>query len=485
MRKTIFCFAVFMMLATDVMATSYTVTLSKDRLRHAEVVARLNPVDGRISLSRNARDTGLYHGWATFIHEIEAFDSNNNAVELEYSAGGIWQLVDHDGSPVTIRYRMLLQHDRFPNDPGDDELAWARDWGVMWTGRALFLEGADAEKIKVEFVLPESWNVSTPWPRPELDTFTFSVPGYDDLLNSAFIAGEYEETVLGDPASPQAIIALGGEAVAASELVRGLVGLGLEEFTRLFGSGPAKQLLLVAVDGSFWGGGVMGSTISMIQGGPLDENTTPMLAYITTHEMFHLWNSNFNIASLEDSDALQWFGEGAAEYYTWLTFLGTGMVDESAFLGELGKRYGSFMASRTDRSMSGVGPDKLDHYDLIYSGGMMATLALDLAVRAGSENSSSMGDVLKAIQSGYGPLASGVLEADQLPVIVKEVTGVDVSVIFEQYIFGNVELPMSEFLALAGLELSAGAEEGTYRITLSDSRSESQVSVWTGLVGSG
>ena len=70
----------------------------------------------------------------------------------------------------------------------------------------------------------------------------------------------------------------------------------------------------------------MGNTISLMQGGPLDENTTPMLAYITTHEMFHLWNSNFAIASAEDSDALQWFGEGAAEYYTWLYAVRGGRV---------------------------------------------------------------------------------------------------------------------------------------------------------------
>lgn len=477
MQKIILTLASLIMLAGDVLASSYTVKISPDHMRYADVVAQIQPIDGRVSLSRNGRDTGLYHGWATFVHEIEAFDIHNDPISLEYVTGGHWQLESHDGGPVTVRYRMLLQHDRFPNDPGDDELAWARDWGVMWTGRALFLEGADAGEISVEFDVTAEWKVSTPWRRKNREQWAFLAPDNDALLDSAFVAGTHEEVIIGELESPYAILALGGGAADSAALISGLVGTSMDGFTELFGAPPSAQMLLIAVDGSFWGGGVMGNTISLMQGGPLDENTTPMLAYITTHEMFHLWNSNFPIASVSDSDALQWFSEGSAEYYTWLHAVRGGRVDEQTFLAELANRHGQYMAARGDLTISAAGTVKLDHYDLIYSGGMMATAALDLTIRAKSSGSKSMDDVLRLLQARYPASADSAFAAAGFPALVKEATGVDVREIFDRYIMGNEALPMAEIFQLAGLRLSQGTDTAVYKLSREEEPARAQLVV--------
>ncbi len=483
MRNFLLAIILLLLPSATLLAVSYEVTIEEDRPRFARVEARLTPLNDRILLSRNARDTGLYHGWATFVHRIEAVDSSNNPVSLRYVTEGYWELGDHHDGPVTVSYVMLLQHDRFPNDPGDDELAWARDWGVMWTGRALFLEGADVGEISLKFNVPKDWKISTPWLRSGHAEWNFLVPDYDELLDAAFVAGLHKEVVIGDENAPSAVLAFGGEsAIEASDLVTGVVERSMSSFSALFGAPPAKQMFLVSADGSFWGGGVMGSSISMLMGGPMTEETVPMMAYITTHEMFHLWNSNFNLSGHEDVDALQWFGEGAAEYYTWLYSVRNDLVDTTAFLSELGNRYGQYLAARTDMSMSAAGKVKLDHYNLIYSGGMMAVAALDLQIRSASRGARSMDDVLRLLQSRFPGNGDLALSADDLPAVVREATGIDVSAIFDQYIFGNDPLPMDEFLGLAGLALTENTPEGSFTVSRTGEPSNRQAGTWQSLV---
>ncbi len=473
---------------TQAEADRYRVTIERESPRRAIVEARLVPKNGIISLSRSGRDTGLYHGWATFVHEIEASTDEGSPVVLEYIPTGQWELVDHDGSPINVRYTMLLQHDRFPNDPGEDELAWARSWGVMWTGRALFLEGAVSEGIAVEFEIPDGWNVSAPWSKSEASAHSFNASNTDALLDSAFVVGEHEEILLGDPRQPAAVIALGGEApLEAKPLIVGLVGQTLETFSQLFGSPPEKRLMLIAADGSYWGGGVMGSSISMLFGGSLDETTVPMVVYITTHEMFHLWNANFHYSGVEAADDLQWFSEGSAEYYTWLTAVRNGLVNVETFLGEWGQRYQKYRAARTDRSLSETGKVKLDHYDLIYSGGMMAVAGLDLRIRSATGGEKSMNNVLRAIQARFPSSGTDEFDLDGLPGVVRSATGVEVGDFFDDYVRGNEEIPMERYFALAGLALATSSDddEGGIRLSIVDSPSEKQAAVWRSLMGDG
>jgi hypothetical protein len=106
-------------------------------LRRARVEARLSPREGEIGFFRSGADTGLFHQWATFLLDLEATDAAGEPLELIYEHPGTWRLPNWRKGEVTARYTMLLQHDRFPNEPGDDELAAARSYGVMWTTRAL------------------------------------------------------------------------------------------------------------------------------------------------------------------------------------------------------------------------------------------------------------------------------------------------------------------------------------------------------------
>ena len=450
--------ALISLATTPASADSYRVTIEPAEPRLAHVEAELTPASGgRLLLTRNASDSGIEGGWARFLERLEVRDSKGGEITVEEGAVGEY-LVGESATPLSVRYSMRLEHDRVENLPGADELAWARPEAVFWTGRALFLEGEPTTDIEVAFVLPAGWRATTPWEVLEPGR-RYRTADVDALLDSGFIVGEHFEARLGGGDAPVRIALAGPGAVAASEAVVDTVQRYTERFAALFG-GPAEgRLLLVAADGGFWGGGVMGTTISMMLGGALDASTLPMLRFVTVHEAFHLWNANFNYRGTQGGESLYWLSEGSASYYALRAQLGVGDLPAETALQQLADETTKYRAVRGDLDMVAAGPTKLEHYDLIYSGGFVATMALDLAIRTRSKDRHSLDDVMRSLHSGTG--RETALDVQSFTALVESTTGVSVVDLVDCCIEGTEELPITELLAALGLRLGAGGGAAT------------------------
>ena len=425
--------------------------IERDQPRLARVEAELTPTsEGRLLLTRNASDSGIEGGWARFLQDLEVRDAGGAPVAVEAIAEGVYGVGTAE-PPLAVRYSMRLEHDRVDNSPGADELAWARPEAVFWTGRALFLEGAPSGAIEVDFELPETWRATTPW-EVVAPGRSFRVADLDALLDCGFIVGEHFEARLGGPGDPIRIALAGPNATSESRLVVETVERYVGRFGELLG-GPAKgRLLLVAADGAFWGGGVMGTTISMLLGGALDASTLPTLRFITVHEAFHLWNANFPYRGHEGTESLYWLSEGSASYYTLRAQLGAGDLDVETALSQLADEVGKYLASRGGLDMVTAGATKLDHYDLIYSGGFVATLAIDVAIRTRSADRHSLDDVLRSLHSGPGREVA--LDVESFSALVESTTGVAVNDLIDCCVRGTGELPLAELFTGLGLALT-------------------------------
>ncbi len=459
---------------------SYQVTIDQARPRYATVQAQITPQQGKIFLNDAAADTGLYHGWATFVHSIKAFDADGNPVEVVYLTDGSWRLSSPANQEVTLHYQMLLQHDRFPNDPGDDELAYAQPWGVMWTGRALFISGADAGNIEVAFDIADNWRVTTPWQRHADKQHTFKVDGNRQLLDAAFMAGTHDEFEL-QQGNAFVRLGLGGESVRSqADFFKSIVTRYLDQYGNLFGGPPSANMVLLASEGRLLGGGVMGSSISMLFDSQLTQNMLPLAHYITTHEMYHLWNANFNYENLPE---LYWFTEGFAEYATFLTALRGGDLDQKTFLVQLAGRYQNYHDVFGDLSMAEAGAAKLDHYDLIYSGGMLAALALDINIREQSSHAFSLNTLHQYIYANYSPGSQTGLTNDELISAIQRSTHIDTRQFFERYIKGTSKLPIDQVLLSLGLMISKTDSDGLFEFAFLPHRNANQLAVWQSLTG--
>ena len=153
--------AALALLAAPSFADEYRVTIDRADVRLAHVEAEITPTsDSLLLLSRDAGDSGIEGGWARFLVDLEVRDASGVPVAVEETAEGTYGVGTAQG-PLGVRYSMRLEHDPVDNLPGADELAWARQDAVFWSGRALFLEGAPTSDIGVSFELPESWRATT------------------------------------------------------------------------------------------------------------------------------------------------------------------------------------------------------------------------------------------------------------------------------------------------------------------------------------
>lgn len=429
-------------LADDNVSAEYTVEIDLEHPRRALVTARLTPGEQGLCLSRSAADTGLTHGWATFVHEFAVEDSSGEPVNSSYDGAECW-ILGSEG-PVTARYTMLLQHDRFPNMPGDDELAYAGDWGQFWTGRALFMEGVPAENISVAFSLPQDWVVTAPWPQAEDGaSFTFAPPDNDALLDSGFMLGTHESRTFAQGGAVAHIGLTGAGPIARGDLVEQNLSDALASFTDLHGGAPTGDLAVFLGRGRSFGGGVMGRTISMLVVDDVPDAVMPILSYIVIHEAFHLWNANFNYA---DQSQMYWFTEGFAEYFTHLHMHEKGLFDSETLRSRFEERAGLYADAIGQISMVAAGQEKLDNYNLIYSGGMMAALALDMHILQESNGERRLRDVMPALYSRHGPGAEASLDNNGFAALIEQETGVNARDILNENVEGTQTIRTADLI---------------------------------------
>lgn len=468
-------------------------------LRQARVEARLLPRDGRIGFLRDGADTGLYHQWATFLLDIEVVDAADRPLELVYEPPGAWRVDGLPGGEVTVRYTMLLQHDRFPNEPGDDELAAAHPYGVMWTTRALLMEGAPATDIEVEFDLPEGWIVTTPWKHVAGAADRFTARNTDDLLDSAFLAGRHREVSVPIGSGGEARLALGPPVAETEALFSPLLESYLGYYATLFGESPRDAILLIALDASFLGGGVMGRTISLSLDREMDPAATaPLVADVIAHEGFHLWGTQWKAATGHEGE-LEWLNEGAADYYALLAAKRLAKIDDAAFLERLAEHYAGYLSARSSgESLVSAAATKLQEstsYDLIYSGGASALATIDLTLRQHSGGARSADDLLRAVYRDYRTTDGKGLSLAALADVARRVAAAGRAVepgaadtaltrIFHDQIGGTQPIALAEVLAGVGLVLEVEEDEAApaveiHHVSEPTAAQEAAYAAWT------
>ena len=234
-------------------------------------------------------------------------------------------------------------------------------------------------------------------------------------------------------------------------------------YAALFDSAGVSSPLIIALPGSFWGGGVMGRTISLTHGGELTPAIEPMVGYIVGHEVYHLWNAQWRYDERNEAE-VEWVKEGSAEYYTWLTGVRTNDLPVEALLGQIAERWAAYRNALREVSIASAGRTKHEDsasYDLVYSGGMMLALALDMTIRQETDGQYSLDDVIKAIHAEYAEDGAGSLSITALNKTIYASTGVRTGAFFRKYLQNAQIIPMQELLRHTGICLSESIDEGT------------------------
>ncbi|WP_445385516.1 M61 family metallopeptidase [Robiginitalea sp. IMCC44478] len=474
---------------------------SKDSLRadHYQLIFDSgHPDQILVKASLQLQDSLLYMSpygpmperWPDYVRNLTVTNTEGMPLPFFQSGSG-WILKETvAGQQVHLTYEMVLEHEEISWPGGIDGVAYKRDWGIMASGRSLFLmNGKDKKAIEVRISRPEKWLVSLPWEAAGTGEETYIARDLVDLQESFLFAGTHKETLITRDGFTLKFV-LGGDAVVAQEQQFTRVATEvMDYYIGLMGGipkpGPGRsmrQSMVIIGASENMDGEVIGNHISMFMNPQGDTMSRLMGWFMFTHEFFHLWNGK----TLRFSDSsTEWFKEGFSNYYTIKALHSIGFVSEEAILGMLNHLfyqryiqdpgYGSLPPSQ---AASGFSKD--NHWGLIYGGGLFAAIAMDMEIRHNTENSSSLDDLMRQFYNDYAG-KSRTIDRTAIVSAANAWGRTDFSAFIQAHIEGVQPIDLQPYLKYAGVEVNTSDKQLT--LTHMPEKTPMQAALWEGFLG--
>ena len=464
-------------------ATSYEITIPADNHRIALVSASLIPTDPVFDMFPGANQ--LPKRWATFVSDFEVRDEDGRSLRVAARNNGSWQLFRMPQGRVTLSYKVTLDHEEHEWSGGVDGAAYWREWGVFYTARSLFIVNGDSrEDIAIQVRLPDEWRITAPWQPTNDEATRFVVRDHDVLAASMLFAGTHKEVAV--RRGPfEFLLSLGGKEVLELEdefitMAEGVLDYYVNlvgDVPRLGAHGSSGSPVVIINQADVTDGEAIGDNISMLlesEGGPMSQHVARL---IFAHEFFHLWNGK-SFAPLGDDS--EWFKEGFSNYYTLKALHHIGYLTDESYLRLLAELF--YQRYEQDDAVGRLsmtnGNLKHDHWGLIYSGGMLVALAQDLQIRSATNNEMSLDDLMRHMFNEYSETGYTL---DDIQRALSELNGSSQEDFFRRYVYGSEKIPIDEFLALAGIEMTE--EDGRTAFTALETADTNTLEIRHGMFG--
>lgn len=361
---------------------------------------------------------------------------------------------------------------------------------AFFNGTSTFLEVVNQSKQPCEVTIlntdidkQNNWKVATGMPSESVDENgfgTYRAESYPALIDYPVEISDFEVIEFEANEIPHKMVLTGVFQLDKDRLKNDLIKI-CETELNLFGA-PApidNYLFQVMVTGNDYGGLEHRNSTALICGRNdlpypgMQDASEGYLKFLElcSHEYFHTWNVKriqpkvFQNADLQNpvyTNQLWWF-EGITSYYDSLILLRAGLIDKPTYLSILAKQMtrvyrmpGRFEQSVAESSwltwtkfyqQNENAPNAIISY---YTKGSLIALGLDLIIRQQTNSEKSLDDVLLHLWQHYGSTGKG-LNDGEIEAICSQVSGVDFTHFFEQYLFGTHDLPFTELFKPFGI----------------------------------
>jgi predicted metalloprotease with PDZ domain len=489
-------------LAQPPQSTTYTIRVPEYDKRIVEVDAHVVLADSVLLMYPEGANH-VPHGWATYVRGLTASDDSGRVVSLRSVGPGQWVVPAPRPNAVNLRYEVLIHHDAGRWPFGSKEAAFARPDCVFLTGKALFIAQFLTADARVRVILPNGWDIATPWaevtdehPAPVSDTAltagytsrSYAVRDVYELLEVGMLVGRHlQRTVtLGDVGIT---LAVGQDLATALPLFESATRRLVPAAVAVFDGVPSGKFVFIANRDVYDGGTSFTRSMNMVFKDTPTATNRGDWAHILTHEFLHLWNGN----AIRTADGTQeyWFSEGVTDYLANILERRIGMIEERQLLDRLSGHYQKYLdagAAAPGVSLRVAGEEKAKRYDLVYSGGVLAALALDIEMRKGG-GERGIEDLLRAMYAEFG-ITRKPYEADDVRRLASAVAGHDLGAFFTRFVHGTEVLPMTGYFRDLGLVVTtrpttaSGATRTSYRLVRRTDASPKQRALASRILGS-
>ena len=435
----------------------YELKISADEPRVAQVKCILTPkADSSakgdrkpllLSMTRFGTEW-LYDGYARYLQDLRVTHVKGEILPIEEIGKTQWVVEVESASPLTLQYKVLINHDERDWPFGRDEAPYVQEDCIFLPGYALFIVG-EVKDIELKIDVPDNWHVSTPWEQAASDEHCFITEDQEDLMFAYLVLGEYSKRLvkLGDT---EIVIATGGRFKASIDEVQPTIESLLHGYSDVFDAIPTGKILFVANpygEKGHLGGGASGRSVSVHIGGELDEASRRFWLPLVGYMVSCLWAGSGAINFREQE---YWFSAGFTGYYSDIVSVRLGLTSETDFLRRFERRWESYLSQQGELSIREAGEDKSANRELVYDGGSLVAAALDLQIRTLTQNRSSLDDVMKQMYWEFG-VTEVTYTINDVIRIVDQIAGEDFKPFFHKYLVGTERLPLEEYLKASGM----------------------------------
>jgi len=453
-------------------ATNYTISLANPEQHLVEVQILLPEGSARRELQLPVWNA-LYQvrDFAQYVNWVRAKDRAGRALAVRELNKSRWRIEGaQDGA--------VVEYQIFVDSPGP--------FGAQFNSHHAFLNLAqvlmypvDARNgpMAVRFnQVPEGWHVATPLtPMPES---RFSAETYDLLVDSPVEIGMFRESDFDEGGAHYRVIVDAESGDYDMEKVAALLHTIVTAATSWMEDRPFDGYMFLYHFPRGPGGGGMehAYATAIALNADVLAQTPEVLASVTAHEFFHLWNvKRIRPQTLEPVDYTRenytralWFSEGCTSTAADFIRLRGGLLDERHFeqelasgIGELERRPAHLTQSAEESSLDAWlegdmyyrRPERSVSY---YNKGELLGITLDLAVREASHGQASLREVLQWMNQNYAKKGRFFSDSAGVREAAEAVSHVDLGEFFAKYVAGTEEIPWNDFFRGVGLRLSEG-----------------------------
>jgi predicted metalloprotease with PDZ domain len=438
----------------------YRLIFSSDTPRRFHVQADLPVVGNELVMAPRLLAEPLPNGWADFIENLQARDIRGRRVRLRHVGSGRWRL----GRPlqrVRLQYDVVLKHDEVKWEvSGLFARAYAVDDAIFFFGHVAFITGDPqfSRPAEISFEVPSGWQAVTALPQVPGKRGVYEARAWDGLILSGSMVGRLGSRSI-NFGGLRAVITAPQGLGASVDIMSNALRPVIETFVTDLGGAPdGKFGVFFSVTDATRGGETTADTISMLFRKAPDLSEKLSL-YVIAHEIFHLWNA-VAIAA-ENAPETYWFAEGFTSYGALLGMYRTGLMTEAEFLEQIALAHDRYLTGSGAQStpagqisMTEAGKEKMRNYHIIYDGGLLVALALDIEAKMRcSDPQAGFLPLMRQAFEEFGKTGKRYTQAD-LRRLASESIGAEATPIFERYIEGRQVLHIGEHLRKVGFLLT-------------------------------
>jgi len=460
-----FCIAAAMLAAQSAFAfdnqtNHYRLSIDKDAKR-AHVEADVW-VEGReLALFNCMPIPQLKNGQADLIEKLTVRDMAGSAVALTDKGEGEYE-VDGDRR-LRLSYDIRLEHDKYEWPGGNEEVSYHTDEGLMSVGYPLFIVPGVKMlgETEVAFELPQGWKANTPW-RSAGKPGAFIVESRRELVNNAFFFGTaHAETF--KAGGVEMTLVMGKQYWKRRDAFMSMIDKQMNSYQKLYGRGPvADRFLIVINQGSTGDGGAFSASFSQYLKDDGSDVSRPIWGKVMSHELAHFWDGHSLVPKNESEE---WFKEGVNDYVTVITMARNKLMDRTMVIQQLenlarGQNVARNVQGLTVTVREAV-KDKHRNWLLVYGGGTIAGLAMDVELRKASKGKVSLDTLLNAMYKEFGHKGKQYDQADIVR-IGKAISGVDLDPLLNNIVATSKAPDLAPLFKDIGLRLEQFGMLETY-----------------------